>query len=362
VIVVGCGGTGGRIIPNIAQHIANHNNEITTNARNKEFLKHKMNLVLIDMDTVEGKNLKRQNFYAFDIGRSKSEVLAERFSALYGLEIECFNKPFAECNVRAIRNEHGNTNANYIIFDCTDNKKARESIEAFSVNNLAICISCGNEDSFGQVLVSNIENINQGRKKAFLYEAWQMGKFAQNDLVSEKGNPGRHRIRYLPTLLELYPNFKDTEKPSCTDMELQNDQSMPINMLVAQLAYNIFYDLVSGKPLNYNLVRCNINNTFSTTHISQLYAAQALMTHAVFGFVDAAGIEIVNKIPDALAFYRFKPEEVLLYVKDLGPHKYGLLKVWVEYAESSYRQARFDEVKTACDAAHIELLAYLNGE
>lgn len=52
VIVVGCGGTGGRIIPLLAQHIANHNKTYETVATNNLFIKHKIELLLIDDDVV----------------------------------------------------------------------------------------------------------------------------------------------------------------------------------------------------------------------------------------------------------------------------------------------------------------------
>lgn len=52
VFVVGCGGTGGRIIPLLAQHITNHNNEISTNPSHRQNLKHPFKLVLIDADVV----------------------------------------------------------------------------------------------------------------------------------------------------------------------------------------------------------------------------------------------------------------------------------------------------------------------
>lgn len=52
VIVVGCGGTGGRIIPLLSQHLSNHNKTLSTVANNNLHLKHKMELLLIDDDTV----------------------------------------------------------------------------------------------------------------------------------------------------------------------------------------------------------------------------------------------------------------------------------------------------------------------
>ena len=52
VIVVGCGGTGGRIIPLLCQHLSNHNKTYSEVPNNNLYLKHKMELLLIDDDTV----------------------------------------------------------------------------------------------------------------------------------------------------------------------------------------------------------------------------------------------------------------------------------------------------------------------
>jgi cell division GTPase FtsZ len=54
VIVVGCGGTGGRLIPQLAQHISNHNADVKriVNQDNAPFLKHEIGLLLVDMDVV----------------------------------------------------------------------------------------------------------------------------------------------------------------------------------------------------------------------------------------------------------------------------------------------------------------------
>ena len=51
IVVVGCGGTGGRLIPQLAQHINNHNNALNE-INHKQWIKHKISLVLIDDDTV----------------------------------------------------------------------------------------------------------------------------------------------------------------------------------------------------------------------------------------------------------------------------------------------------------------------
>jgi len=354
IVIVGCGGTGGRLIPVIAQHIANHNNDVINNPSSREYLKGQLKLLLVDGDVVEAKNLKRQNFFSFDVSKYKAECLAERYSALYGINIEFFNGIFSECDFALGRNDHGLHNKNLIIFDCTDNSNARRSIEAYK--KYAVLISCGNEDSFGQVLVSTIKESKMNTIKdqiLALNSAIKMDTEGEIDFSKR----AFHKTNFLPTLLDLFPNFKDTEKPSCTEMVLQNDQSMPINSLVAQLAYNAFYDIISGKGLNYWMVRCNVNNTFSTEYISNPFLLKNLYAQSVFGFSDDTAIELLDKMSlKRLHTYSTNDEINSLAFDPI--YEYGVLKYiysFMYYAPQGDALKRIEEAKE-------RVIKYINGE
>jgi hypothetical protein len=58
---------------------------------------------------------------------------------------------------------------------------------------------------------------------------------------------------------------------------------MPINSLVAMLAYNMFYEVVSGKALGYNMVKCNVNNIFSTSFITNPKSCLKQLYRGFFG-------------------------------------------------------------------------------
>lgn len=47
-------------------------------------------LLIVDGDTVEEKNVRRQSFIEQDVGKRKAQVLAERYAAAFGLEVECY--------------------------------------------------------------------------------------------------------------------------------------------------------------------------------------------------------------------------------------------------------------------------------
>ena len=76
VYIFGAGGTTSWFLPKLLK--------IYNDAFNKVPEKrYRLNIVLIDADVVETKNLIRQNFISEDIGQNKAKVLAERYSNLY---------------------------------------------------------------------------------------------------------------------------------------------------------------------------------------------------------------------------------------------------------------------------------------
>ena len=74
IVMLGAGGTGGHIAPHLYRLLYS--------------LKRPVRFILCDGDVVEEKNLVRQNFTPADLGENKAKVLAERYSAVFGLETE----------------------------------------------------------------------------------------------------------------------------------------------------------------------------------------------------------------------------------------------------------------------------------
>lgn len=273
VIVVGCGGTGGRLIPVLAQHIANHNRAFL-NGDSTLPVQGTMCLYIVDFDVVEPKNLKRQNFFAFDVGRGKAEVLAERMSALYGLDVISFKGTYKEFS----DNTKMRATYNNIIFDCTDNIEARRSIESHANSYSApIIISCGNEDTYGQVMIS-VGSIGEAERYQQTIRNFQ----AVSDQIAIGNGSLVKYYTFLPTLLDLNPLLQDKVKESCADMRLVNDQSMPINMLVANIAYNAFYNIISRKKLDYHSVSCSINNVYTTKFITDPFYLRKVYAKALY--------------------------------------------------------------------------------
>lgn len=259
--VVGCGGTGSRLIPLLAQHVMNHNKAVDIGLMNLK-IKKKMSLNLIDLsenpeDMLEERNLRRQSFYQFDVGLPKAQALARRYSALYGIEIKYSDNGFKTIPSEQIQ----------FVFDCTDNVTVRRLIDK-SINQSyyrnIFLISCGNEDTFGQIFLKH-------RKRT--YDKCDIFKFIQTFKEIKKSSDDRvERVLEqleLPSFVESIPFYKDSPALSCDQMLLVDDQSMPINNLMGTLAFNAFYEIVAYNHVPYIRVNGNIQNQFHTVYYTR---------------------------------------------------------------------------------------------
>ena len=139
IVLVGCGGTGGFVAEALCRLYTGSEAQI----------------VLVDHDRVEPHNLLRQNFYQEDLGRHKSEALAERLSRSYRRRVGYSTEPFR-------KNEEGNypgmnPSLNTLLIGCVDNAAARaqmdRAMDLRSGGNWLI--DAGNGKNWGQVLVGN---------------------------------------------------------------------------------------------------------------------------------------------------------------------------------------------------------------
>ena len=132
-IVIGAGGTGGYLIPNLARLISIMNK----NRRSPHLL------TIIDGDLIEPKNLTRQNFYECDIGKNKAQVMAERASESFGIDVTYIDKYLTGPNVLA---SYARPQGDYIpvFIGCVDNNRTRMIIyEAFKHTNYCFYIDAG---------------------------------------------------------------------------------------------------------------------------------------------------------------------------------------------------------------------------
>ena len=139
IVIIGAGGTGGNIIPHLYRIAFSSDRHCK--------------IVICDGDIVERKNLIRQNFAACDIGENKAQVMAERYSEVFGIETEYIQieeELYMLLNVKEI---YGSPKPIGILIGAVDNNRSRVMcINVFNKLDDIIYIDSGNGEFTGQVV------------------------------------------------------------------------------------------------------------------------------------------------------------------------------------------------------------------
>lgn len=215
ILIVGCGGTGSFVAEGLCRLLINSDTS----------------LILVDPDRVEPHNLLRQQFFSGDLGKFKSQALAERLSRQYGRPIAYSVYPYMHDLIHKDWGDGMHTlAAQGLIIGCVDNAAARRSI-AESMSHGNWWLDAGNGYSSGQVLIGNTGNI------AFLE-----GSFDQeNEEVHSLPQPSMQ----LPSLLSPPTRVVD-DSLDCAEAVLAEDQSPVINQSMAALVLEFVHRLLQG--------------------------------------------------------------------------------------------------------------------
>ncbi len=151
IMLVGCGGTG--------SYAALHLAQLAYTARQENI---DLNLVFIDPDHVEQKNIGRQNFAPGEIGQPKAVTLARRYSLAYGLSIRPVVEKFSYSLLRQFRL---NPDHFTLVVGCVDNTPARREIHRALTREMGHVLDfagrglwwldAGNSYRHGQLLLGN---------------------------------------------------------------------------------------------------------------------------------------------------------------------------------------------------------------
>ena len=211
VTLVGCGGTGGFVAEGLCRMLA-----------------HQVDLILVDHDRVEERNLLRQNFYPGEVGRFKSQALAERLATHYRRAVGWTVTPFGESYRRYYPPEVARSP---IVVGCVDNAQAREGIAQTLANySSRWWVDAGNGENWGQVLIGNSQR--DGLRWAF-----------------REAEGVCYRLP-LPTLqhpeLLSPPPAEEVRPLSCAELLDTGDQDPTINQAMASLVLQVVRRLFRG--------------------------------------------------------------------------------------------------------------------
>lgn len=253
-VVVGCGGNGAYLIPNLLRQISIQNKRLELAGTQS----HKV--VLIDADIVEEKNLTRQNFVRTDVGRNKAEVMATRYGRAFGLEID-FIPEYIETSEQLIgivnRYKKGNVHSPVFI-GAVDNNKTRVLINgAFVHFQQSFWIDAGNEEWGGQVVCG----------------------FNYHNQAPTKGRKEPH-LFHLPSVIELYPEVGNAQDKlptelSCAEHAVSSPQNIFTNMTASNLLMGFANTILTaqvrdGVGLKQHSVAFNSETMSYTTRLNTL--------------------------------------------------------------------------------------------
>ena len=217
IVIIGAGGTGGYIIPHLY--------------RIAYASERRCRVIIADGDIVERKNLIRQNFAECDIGENKAEVMASRYSEVFGIETE-YIPDFIESEEQLIemlevKNKYMYTKDSMpvaILIGAVDNNRSRVMCNnVFNKLDDIIYIDSGNEEFSGQVVCG----------------------------IKSKG-----KVLSKP-VARVYPDILvDTEKfpseLSCAERSVSAPQSIAANVFASTAVVSMLYYLLIEGELKTN--------------------------------------------------------------------------------------------------------------
>ncbi len=242
ICLVGCGGTGGFAAESLCRLLTGYRAE----------------LILVDHDVVEPHNLLRQNFGQEDVGKFKSEALAERLAVKYGRTVGYSVHPFAlQGNGRHTGMEHWKQG---LLIGCVDNAPARREMQGWLNGPIAHprqwLIDAGNGKDWGQILIGNTAKA----------EETQLG--FEGGICSLLPAPSLQR----PDILTAPPSVSpDVDCAAAMDLE---DQDPTINQTMASLVVSTVYRLMKGKCTVMSLYLDMAQGTVSPNYATPENAAR----------------------------------------------------------------------------------------
>ena len=216
ITVVGCGGTGGFVAEGLC----------------RLFQGREATIVLVDHDRVEPHNLLRQNFLHEDVGRFKSQALADRLARAYRRPVGYSVYAFREDDARP----HGHrypglpSYGDALIIGCADNAAARKAMaECLPGDPCRWLIDAGNDTNWGQVLVGNVAETVALEESPFTGETCHLAPA-----------PTLQRPDLLTAVSTRPP---DVDCAAALDL---TDQDPTINQMMASLVLQVVRRMVAG--------------------------------------------------------------------------------------------------------------------
>lgn len=247
-IVIGAGGTGSYLVPNLLNFYKGLG-EVGVNNK----------MLLIDGDVVEEKNLLRQGFLTYHLNDSKATAIVDTYAGLYpdmALESRHTFINSADSLLNIVTEEIEDL-TEVIMVSCVDNNYARLRMAVAQMMikdkypELSVTfVDSGNEEWHGQAIISHLSRTDNS---LFSYD---------NGMVLKREN-------YVPTLDNIFVrNATWTEnltrgdhEISCDDIAESHPQNVATNMTASSVIIMVLGNLLKGENLK-NIRFNTMKNTF----------------------------------------------------------------------------------------------------
>lgn len=207
IVMIGCGGTGGHVAPHLYRLLYS--------------VFRPSAVILCDGDIVEKRNLVRQNFVSCDLGRNKAEVIAERYSAAFGMACRYVPRYIESADELRSLLRPERADALVILIGAVDNNRSRQMCNDvfYSARDL-VYIDSGNGFANGQVVCG----------------------------VRKGGRTMRKPVAgFYPDILD--PTDKFPSELSCAEASVSSPQAMTANLMAATLTLCMLYNIIAGGEL-----------------------------------------------------------------------------------------------------------------
>ncbi len=218
ITLVGCGGTG--------SHLASGLIALTSELGARSI---GSDLLLVDPDRVEPKNVGRQLFSSGDVGKFKADALAQRLMNAFGARVG------AACRAIDERDSFRHSNSLNLVIGAVDNPAAR-ALLARQVQCAAgdlWWLDCGNDNHSGQIALGNTASAKE-----------------------MKGALALGMIDRLPAPHLVYPDLIKTPRSakravSCAEATAAGEQGLMVNRMVAAWALALLHDFLIARDPKY---------------------------------------------------------------------------------------------------------------
>jgi len=229
VTIVGVGGTGASTARIVARIIYDM----------QRSRKHTPQIVLIDPDRVEPKNIGRQALFdPSSIGKFKAECVARRLNFALGLDIAWIPEP-----VDAKR--HFDRYGGNLVISCVDNHEARQEIHKIS----GCGVYAGNEAHSGQVCIGNADDPDLVRR-------FIDGRDGKYPYLPKEG-------LLFPELLQPEP-LRPSPPVSCGDRVQEGSQHLLVNDWMSVVIGSYVYKLLHRLPIHSFLTYIGVGDFISS--------------------------------------------------------------------------------------------------